>query len=439
MKNKYIKNILTYIIIFAVLCLLTSLIIPSGDEIYTYGFSYNIASGLIPYKDFNMVIGPLYNLIITIPILLFGNHIITFELFHLLFYSLVFTAIYNKYKNKGLFIIFSFLILDNYFMYNDFCIFLIISILLLLDSKLKYKDLIIGLLIGMIICTKHNIGGVIFLIYFFTGKNKISRLFYSSIPCLVILGYLYFNNIIEGYLNFCIFGMGSFLQNLVLGPLSIIILILMIYPIIKDYIKTKNVKDLYILGSFIIIFPIIDYNHISYCIVLFIYFMVDKDLKNYLSFFIKSIVVVMFACTYSYMLVDEKVFVTDNSFYKYRIINKYDYDMSKYYNNFIKTHDGDIYTFGYSSYKVKLSNNIHPGFYDLINNGNMGTESNKYTEDLINNCDNKECYFLFDYSMFPIKINRYSQANTKYRDLIEDKYEFLEKNDYYVIYKSNGE
>lgn len=30
------------------------------DEIWNYGFSYNIATGLIPYKDFNMVITPLY-------------------------------------------------------------------------------------------------------------------------------------------------------------------------------------------------------------------------------------------------------------------------------------------------------------------------------------------------------------------------------------------
>ena len=29
------------------------------DELYNYGFGFNIATGLIPYKDFSMIIPPL--------------------------------------------------------------------------------------------------------------------------------------------------------------------------------------------------------------------------------------------------------------------------------------------------------------------------------------------------------------------------------------------
>ena len=57
-KNK--QQILELIIIFIITILFNLLC--NGmerDEIWNYGFSYNIATGLIPYKDFNMVITPL--------------------------------------------------------------------------------------------------------------------------------------------------------------------------------------------------------------------------------------------------------------------------------------------------------------------------------------------------------------------------------------------
>ena len=34
------------------------------DELYGYGFGLNILKGLIPYKDFNMIITPLFSYII---------------------------------------------------------------------------------------------------------------------------------------------------------------------------------------------------------------------------------------------------------------------------------------------------------------------------------------------------------------------------------------
>ena len=42
----------------------------TNDEIWNYGFSYNLAPGLIPYKDFNIIQAPLVPMII---ILLLAN------------------------------------------------------------------------------------------------------------------------------------------------------------------------------------------------------------------------------------------------------------------------------------------------------------------------------------------------------------------------------
>ena len=64
MKNKIIKNILIILILFLSVA---AVIIPKElnnlDELWNYNFARNIADGLLPYKDFNMVITPLLSII----------------------------------------------------------------------------------------------------------------------------------------------------------------------------------------------------------------------------------------------------------------------------------------------------------------------------------------------------------------------------------------
>ena len=46
------------------------------DELYNYGFSYNIINGLVPYKDFNMIIPPLFSYLYALIMNLFGTKLI---------------------------------------------------------------------------------------------------------------------------------------------------------------------------------------------------------------------------------------------------------------------------------------------------------------------------------------------------------------------------
>ena len=50
------------LIIIFIVTLIYNLVIPelSLDEVWNYGFCYNVLNGLVPYKDFNMIITPLY-------------------------------------------------------------------------------------------------------------------------------------------------------------------------------------------------------------------------------------------------------------------------------------------------------------------------------------------------------------------------------------------
>lgn len=98
------KNIIVFSLIFIILLLLT-IIHPTVDDLFwSYGFSYNIAKGLIPYKDFNMVIGPFYNLLLSIPLLI-SNNILTFEIIHLIIYSTILLICYKKINYKIIYLI----------------------------------------------------------------------------------------------------------------------------------------------------------------------------------------------------------------------------------------------------------------------------------------------------------------------------------------------
>ena len=64
--KKY-KFLIKYIVIFLIILVFNMIITPTDlDEIWSYGFAISIRDGLIPYKDFNMVVTPLYPIIISL-------------------------------------------------------------------------------------------------------------------------------------------------------------------------------------------------------------------------------------------------------------------------------------------------------------------------------------------------------------------------------------
>ena len=82
MKKK-IFNVIVFIVLvsIAVLNSYRYTVLYSLDEIWAYGFGYNISNGLIPYKDFNMVIGPIFPYILSVILSIFGKKLIVYHIF----------------------------------------------------------------------------------------------------------------------------------------------------------------------------------------------------------------------------------------------------------------------------------------------------------------------------------------------------------------------
>lgn len=416
MKKK-IKFLLEYLIIFIIPIIYNLL---NGnlmlDEIWNYGFAYNISTGLIPYKDFNMIVTPLYPYLVSIFLKLLGHNLIILHLFN----SSIFLIIYH-YLKKLLpksylftFLLYLFFSQPNY----SFLCLLFLIILIYLDNsnnEIKRKDYLIGFIIGLSFLTKQNIGIFLAIPTLFTKDIKVifKRFISFLIPLFILIIILIINNSLYEFIDYCFLGLTSFANdNKTISKYIIFPIIGIIYSLYK-YIKTKEIKYIYLLFFQFISYPIFDEYHTSIPFMIII-----GDILNNLKYLRKnilnittSILIIMFiSFQITNIYKDEYTFSKDSNLFKYRIIEK---DHLTYFNN-LSNYLQDNYTDNYyflmqNAYIHKLENNIPINKYDLLNNGNLGHKGINYIiKEIDNNCQNNTCYFLIDYNYLTHK-TQYNQ------------------------------
>ena len=284
---RIIKNNILYIVVFIISFILLILFGSNNtDIIWNYGDCIALTRGLIPYKDFNIITTPLYPLLMSSFLFLNSNYYV-FILEQSLLITILFYVIDKNIGHKSI-LLFSLSLFPNFYIlfpnYNFFVVFLVI-IIYLLDKK-NYSDLFVGILLGLLILTKHTIGGVILicsLISTFSLKKSLKRIGGCILPGIVFIIYLIITKSFYNFINLSIFGLFDFnnKNNLIL-PLPLIIFILIIIYLIYSFIKNPKEKaNYYLLGSLIFVYPIIDYFHINYLIFITLYFILEKiKIKN---------------------------------------------------------------------------------------------------------------------------------------------------------------
>ena len=76
-----LKKISKFLLIFFIILIFNLIFSPiNGDEVWNYGFANNLYQGLIPYKDFNMVLTPFYPFLMSIPFYVFGSNMLIFHI-----------------------------------------------------------------------------------------------------------------------------------------------------------------------------------------------------------------------------------------------------------------------------------------------------------------------------------------------------------------------
>ena len=214
MLDKRYKSLILIIFLFLLFLLFNLTLLPTNlDEIWNYGFSHNLYSGLIPYKDFNMVITPFYPFIMSLGFHIFGSSMLVFHIEHAIILICLCVLLFLLIDKKAWFIVALMLFPVNvsFPSYNIFLYFLLVLIIYL--EKEKKSDYLIGFLLGLCVLTKHSVGLCLLLpsLYYIKDLKKVGRRFLGFIvPLFVFIIYLIITKSMIPFIDLCILGLFDF-------------------------------------------------------------------------------------------------------------------------------------------------------------------------------------------------------------------------------------
>ena len=404
--KKY-KKVIIFILI-TITYLLINLFVNQlqNDEIWSYGFSYNIYKGLIPYKDYNMVITPFYPFFMSLIFHIFGGNQIIFQIENAILLTITTLIVYKLIDKKiyllGLLVI----VFCNSITFPSYNVFLLmISIFLIYLEEEKKNDYFIGFIIGLIFLTKQSIGIFMFLpsFYYYKDFKKIIKRFIGFlIPCIIFLLFLLFNNCLSEFLDLCLFGLFDFGEKNTakfnFGYIVFIVYIIIdLLLIIKD---KKNINNYYALAFSSMMIPLFDVHHSILSIVfLILVIMMQYDIKTKLN-----TKLIFYACL---IIISIMVFNLNNNGMKieypnninnfeYRFIRKDSIDFTNEVLEYMKNNKNRKFVFiNSSAYYFRLASNERITYLDLTNNGNYGYKgSKKIIRDIKKNKD--AIFFVFE-------------------------------------------
>lgn len=304
--KKYREDIL----VFVFFVITTSAIILTRnlnnlDEVWIFNMARNIANGLLPYKDFNLVTTPGLPLFCGIILKIFGTEMLIMRIMAIITNSFIMFIIYKIlkiFKIKKAFsllisIIIMKLLIESMCIDYNFIILLIALITLYIELKtykqnnniFEYnlkKEILLGILAGLSITMKQTTG-ICFVIAFigykllavrnkedFRSVLKISiiRFLSSMIPVIILLIYLLCNNIMSEFIDYTILGIKDFSNsisylNLLKSKLSILAILVPITIIISLYIAIRKNNHIitilfaYSVSTIVVVYPISDNVH----------------------------------------------------------------------------------------------------------------------------------------------------------------------------------
>ncbi len=392
------KDIIIILIIFIYTGILITYSNADNDLIWNYGFSYNLANNLLMYKDYNMVITPLYPFLAGIFLRLFGNNFLTFNLFNTILATGIYFYLYKKYPQTFIpsVILISFILRPSY----NFLVLLLV--LLLLNIKEEH-DFLIGLLLGLLFATKQSFILLVLpsILLITKPKRLFKRILGFLIPCLFFFIYFLLTNTISEFINYTFLGLFSFGEkNSFLNIGTVIIGCIIIY-LINYYLKTKDPKVLYLIFYQVMAYPIFNTMHVLLSIIPVIIYFLDIAIKRihlnekylrYINYFLG----VLLICPLISIILQftfKDLVLGDNAL-------KDKYISSTYLTNgdTLEKELPDInntYFIMYDAYFYKLLLDKPINSYDLLLNGNMGYKGEDRVISYFNSL-NADTYFVLN-------------------------------------------
>ena len=391
------KDILILIIIFIYTGILITYSNADNDLIWNYGFSYNFANHLLMYKDYNMVITPLYPFIGGILMRILGNNFLIFNLYNTILSTILYYYLYKKYPHTFIpsIILISFILRPSY---N----FLVLFVVLILLNIKEEKDFFIGFILGLLFLTKQSFILLILpSIYLITKPKRLfKRIGAFFLPCLFFLIYFILTNTFLDFLNYTFLGLFSFSSKNSFFNLGTIFILSLIIYLFLYYLKTKDIKVLYLITYQIMAYPIFNTMHIILSIIPVIIYFLDKLVKkkkynlNYLRYFNYFVSILLICPLLSIPLqYFNKDLVEGENALEYKDISR-SYLVNK--DLFLKEvpNLNNTYFLMYDAYIYKYLLNNPITSYDLLLNGNLGYNGEERVIDYFNSLDSNTYFVL---------------------------------------------
>lgn len=304
--KKYKEDIFCFLALgIIVLCMHLTKNLNNLDEIWIFNMARNIANGLLPYKDFNMITTPGLPILCGAILKLFGTELVIMRILAIFLNTSILFCIYkilklfniNKYWLRLIMLIITGMFINVLAIdYNLFILFISL-ICLYIELKSYYTtkkilhyntkyEILLGILAGFSIVMKQTTGicfAIVFIGYKLLAvktkddfkqflKIAVTRLSAVIVPIILLIMYLIYNNIVYNFMDYAILGIKEFANNisymhLLKGKvwyLAISVLIIIISSFII-FIKRKEHTILillaYSLSMIIVIYPIADTAH----------------------------------------------------------------------------------------------------------------------------------------------------------------------------------
>lgn len=439
-KTKINKKIYTIIVSIALLVINGIIInftkIGNLDEIWNFNLAKNFASGMVPYKDFNFIVTPLFPFTVSLFFRIFGTKLIVQRILTYVSLNIMLFLVYKildkniDEKIKMFFIICIDYAFINYFYIEYNFLSLILMLIMLhielksIDSKTtngKKKNALIGFLCGLTILTKQTTGIIMILvlslynIIFITRKEDLKQSFKNSlifattafVTTIPFIIYLFITKSYLDFIDLCILGIRTFTNtvNLIIPLIGIIVLA--IIAIVLKVKKTEDKKTLvfyaYSVIDFIICIPIADKLHLlTACIIplMFIIYLIYHKINNADKFNYKEIklytviVMLMLIALSGIKITDIKV----NSQREKKIQEFKGLYIKRSTRNIIEEVDqyileeklkgNEVYILDGASAFFNIPLNIYRKYYDLLLIGNIGIKGEDGIIEDIKNKDN---------------------------------------------------
>ena len=404
------KDLFKYIVLY-VIFLLWGLILcdPGGDELWNYGFCRSIFNGLIPYKDFNMILTPLFPFLMSIGFHIFGSDLVHMHIISAMVFTFSTYFLFDMFKDKTWIILFCFFFPIGVMLPNYNLLLFIFFVLIIYMEKKDMSSYLIGFIIGLMVLTKQTIGVVMFIVSLLVSlfyKDKKDRIFKRIvgfiIPCFVFLIYLFCSKSLYPFLDQCLFGLFDFTSgNAEIHISSLITLIIgFITTLYFIYKNPKDIVNYYCMGFYIIVLPLFDLYHTQIMMATFMISVcnyIKKDLViNMKLVFFSLVGFLAFTVFYNkYDSIKGVDYPNDLDSLEYKLFDRESISITNDVNNYLASNNSKKIIFlSSNAYYFKLINNKNIDHFDLINKGNMGYNGHNKLINRINK--NRDAYYLID-------------------------------------------